>query len=108
VVALLAANTGEGGTVTENPFAKGRLNVELKKARSVTECSNLMAQFGYQDGMVVSGFEAADLKIIVKQSTQRTTMCTHLGPRGGGGGEWGAHAAKRSRVVSSKEEEDAT
>ena len=65
MVALLAANTGEGGTVTENPFAKGRLNVELKKARSVTECSNLMAQFGYQDGMVISGFVAANLKIIV-------------------------------------------
>ena len=45
-----AVNTGEGGTITENPFAKEPLNVEMKNARAVTECSNLMAWFGYQDG----------------------------------------------------------
>ncbi len=89
---MFAVNKGEGGTVTEKPFAKGRLNVELKKARSVTECLNLMAQFGYQDGMVISGFEAANLKIIVKQSAQRTQMRAHLGARGGGGGGGGARS----------------
>ena len=78
--------------MTENPFAKGRLNVDLKKARSVTECSNLMAQFGYQDGMVVSGLEAADLKISSNRA-RKEQKCAHTwGPGEGGGGGGGARS----------------